>query len=244
MDQFRHPWFASCFEMLVFCLSEFHFAGFPGSTNDKTGVRYDAYIERMRSDPIFTSYQYPLFDSQGNSTTGLGAWSIVDGGYHQWKVSQGPAPNAPTLYERSFSKVVVENRKDSEDAIGRLRARMRILRMPFLCKRREDIDAVVHTSAIVHNKLLEYDGFAAKFDDVDPGFNLNDVDRNEDDEDGWRAVRYRGVVVGALDEWGGQGLVLQRAVGAEIEDGYDSFRERLVHSTHFMLQNGLLGHRH
>jgi hypothetical protein len=32
----------------------------------------------------------------------------------------------------------VENRKDSEDTIGRLRGRMRILRMPFLCKHKED----------------------------------------------------------------------------------------------------------
>ena len=116
---------------------KFNCIGFPGSINDKTGVRYDAYISRLRSDPLFTEYEYPLYDYQGRSIRGKGAWSIVDGGYHQWKVSQGPAPDAPTLQERSFSRVVVENRKDSEDTIGRLRGRMRILRMPFLCKQRE-----------------------------------------------------------------------------------------------------------
>ena len=54
-------------------------AGFPGSTNDKTGVRYDAYIQRLRSDPLFTNYEYPLYDSQGRTITGKGAWAIVVG---------------------------------------------------------------------------------------------------------------------------------------------------------------------
>jgi hypothetical protein len=207
-------------------------------------VRYDAYIRRLREDPLFTEYEYPLYDSQGRSVTGKGAWAIVDGGYHQWKVSQGPAPNAHTLQERSFSKVVVENRKDSEDTIGRLRARFRILRMPFLCKSKEKIDAVVHTSAILHNMLLKYDGYAAKFDDIDPHFNVNDVAEDEDNEEGWRAVRHNGVVVGPLDEHGGEGLILQRMVGAEIEPGYDSFRQKLVQHVHFCARNRQLQHNH
>jgi hypothetical protein len=126
---------------------------------------------------------------------GKGAWAIVDGGYHQWKVSQGPAPDAPTLPERSFSRVVVENRKDSEDTIGRLRGRMRILRMPFLCKHREDVDSVVHTTAIVHNMLLQHDGFSSKFDDIDAAFFTNDVEAREDEnEPGWRPVRHNGLI--------------------------------------------------
>ncbi len=159
-------------------------------------------------------------------------------------MSQGPAPEAPTLQERSFSKVVVENRKDSEDTIGRLRGRMRILRMPFLCKHKEDIDSVVHTTAIVHNMLLAHDGFAQKFDDIDPGYFGNDVEEQEDDEPGWRPVHYNGVAVGAMDDYMGQGLRMHRIVGAEMEAGYQSFRQKLVHHVHFMRTNGLLQHNH
>jgi hypothetical protein len=148
------------------------------------------------------------------------------------------------MQERSFSKVIVENRKDSEDAIGRLRGRMRILRIPFLCKHKEDIDSVVHTAAIVHNKLLEHDGFAQKFDDIDPGYFVNDVEAQEDDEPGWRPVRNNGVVVGAMDDYLGQGLRLQRCVGAEREVGYQSFREKLAIHAHFMRTNSLLQHNH
>ena len=178
-------------------------SGFPGSINDKTGVRYDAYIAKMRTDPVFTGYEFPLYDSQGRTITGRGAYAIVDGGYHQWKVSQGPAPDAFTMQERAFSKVLVENRKDSEVTIGRLRHRFRVLRMPFLCKRREQIDATVHTAAILHNMLLKYDGHAVRFDDMNPAFEMNDVQRDDDVEEGWRAVRVAGVEVGPLDEYGG-----------------------------------------
>lgn len=223
---------------LVFC------AGFPGSINDKTGVRYDAYIQRLRSDPLFLNYEYPLYDSQGRTIRGKGAWAIVDGGYHRWRVSQGPAPDAPTMQERSLSKVIVENRKDSEDTIGRVRGRFRILRMPFLCKQREDIDAVVHTSAIVHNMLLQKDGYASKFDDVDPAFYANDVDQDDDAEVGWRPIQNDGRVVGPMDDYLGEGLQLQRTVGAETEPGYTSFREKLVQHAHYMRHNGLLQHNH
>jgi len=229
-------------------LNLFEYTGFPGAVNDKLGVRYDAYIQRMRTDPLFTNYEYPLYDSQGNLTMHRGAWAIVDGGYHQWKVSQGPAPRAPTLAERSLSKIIVENRKDSEVTIGRMRCRFRILRMPFLCKTMEQINATVHTAAIVHNMLLEHDGLAARFDDVDVGFELNDVNANADDdgdnEEGWRPVRHNGVIVGPLDDYGGQGMRLERAIGAEIEPGYQSFREKLVQHAHFVYRNRMFQHNH
>jgi hypothetical protein len=107
-----------------------------------------------------------------------------------------------------------------------------------------DIDAVVHTTAILHNMLLLHDGFASKFDDIDPGFYGNDVVENEYAEVGWRPVRNNGVVVGALEDNVGQGLRLQRCVGAEIEAGYSSFRQKLVQHAHFMRHNGLLQHNH
>jgi hypothetical protein len=220
-------------------------SGFPGSTNDKTGVRYDGYIHRMRTEPLFTGYEYPLHDSQGRPTTGRGAYAICDGGYHQWKVSQGPAPTAPTIQELSFSNVVVENRKDSECTIARLRSRMRCLRMPFLCKDQSQIDDTVHTAAIIHNMLLQSDGLAQRFDDVDPSFHWHDIETGDVDvEEGWRAVRHYGDVVGPMDDYGGVGLRLERTVGAELETGYYSFREKLVQHVHFMSRNGLLQHHH
>jgi hypothetical protein len=116
--------------------------------------------------------------------------------------------------------------------------------MPFLCKHREDIDAVVHTTAIVHNMLLQRDGFASKHDDVDPGFYLNDVVQDDDAEEGWRPVQVPGMVVGPMDDYVGQGMQLQRSVGAEREAGYASFREKLLHHVHFMARNGMLQHNH
>ena len=91
--------------------------------------------------------------------------------------------------------------------------------------------------------LLKSDGLAQKFDDVDPNFYLNDV---EDDgaEEGWRPVQNEGVVVGPMDDYVGQGLQMQRSVGAEREAGYASFREKLVHHVYFLSRNGMLQHNH
>ena len=49
---------------------------------------------------------------------------------------------------------------------------------------------------------------------------------------------------GAMEDYTGVGLRLQRCVGAERESGYDSFREKLVHHVHFMRTNGWLQHNH
>ena len=92
--------------------------------------------------------------------------------------------------------------------------------------------------------LLQHDGFAQKFDDIDPAFYGNDVADDGDAEIGWRPVRNNGIIVGAMEDYAGQGLQLQRCVGAEMEQGYRSFREKLVCHVHFMSCNGLLQHNH
>jgi len=126
-----------------------------------------------------------------------------------------------------------------------LRSRMRCLRMPFLCRKQNQIDATVHTAAIIHNMLLQNDGLAQRFDDIDESFNWHDVEADvEDPEDGWRAVHHNGDVVGPMDDYGGVGLRMDRTVGAELEAGYFSFREKLVQHVHFLSRNGRLQHNH
>ena len=66
------------------------------------------------------------------------------------------------------------------------------------------------------------------------------MEQDEDAEDGWRPVQNDGMVVGPMDDYLGEGLQLQRTVGAEIEPGYTSFREKLVQNAHYMRFNGLL----
>lgn len=57
--------------------------GFTGSTNDKTIIRYDAAVERIRKEKEYTERQYKLFKKDGTSFTRKGCYLIVDNGYHE-----------------------------------------------------------------------------------------------------------------------------------------------------------------
>jgi hypothetical protein len=61
--------------------------GFQGAVNDKTIVRYDSFVQRIKSDPFYTQLQYSVRTDVGNQVNCFkrltGAYLIVDGGYHK-----------------------------------------------------------------------------------------------------------------------------------------------------------------
>jgi hypothetical protein len=61
--------------------------GFAGAKNDKTICKYDAYIQKVKTDPMFTEMTFELYKEDGNGSivkeTEKGAYLIVDGGYHE-----------------------------------------------------------------------------------------------------------------------------------------------------------------
>jgi Plant transposon protein len=62
-------------------------AGFHGSVNDKTIVRYDGFIQRVKTDDFYTQAEYRVRTGPGSSADNFkrlkGAYLIVDGGYHK-----------------------------------------------------------------------------------------------------------------------------------------------------------------
>ena len=52
-----------------------------GTVNDKTIVKCDDSVEIVRSNELFTEYQYQLHRPDGSSFFTKGAYLIVDGGY-------------------------------------------------------------------------------------------------------------------------------------------------------------------
>jgi hypothetical protein len=57
--------------------------GFPGAKNDKTIVRYDLNVARVRDDHAYSDMEYELMAADGSTYTERGAYLIVDGGYHK-----------------------------------------------------------------------------------------------------------------------------------------------------------------
>lgn len=70
---------------------------------------------------------------------------------------------APTKYppngeETRWSKTLESVRKDVECFFGILKGRFRILKLPILYRRQEDIDNMFFTCCILHNMLHSFDG--------------------------------------------------------------------------------------
>ena len=57
--------------------------GFPGAQNDKTIIRYDSAVKRIKEDPIFTEREYKLRGERGDVVNCKGVYLLVDNGYHK-----------------------------------------------------------------------------------------------------------------------------------------------------------------
>jgi hypothetical protein len=62
--------------------------GYPGAKNDKTIVRYDLTVLRIRNDAVYTQKEFRLLDAGGGESTERGVYLIVDGGYHKVRTSR------------------------------------------------------------------------------------------------------------------------------------------------------------
>lgn len=127
--------------------------GFPGATNDKTVVRYDAGIAALQEDKLFTEFQYHLRGS------GLmkGAYSICDGGYHRWPVLISGYKYSGDLWEQRMSKRHESIRKDVEGTFGIMKHRFHILQKKILVTNEWQVDGIFKMCAILHNMNLRYD---------------------------------------------------------------------------------------
>lgn len=56
---------------------------YPGAENDKTVVKRDKSVWRIRDEEPWKSLKFKLYTSNDTETEHEGAWLIVDGGYHK-----------------------------------------------------------------------------------------------------------------------------------------------------------------
>ncbi|CAN0043663.1 unnamed protein product, partial [Pylaiella littoralis] len=132
--------------------------GFAGSMNDKTIIRYDAAVTKIRKDPIYTEKVYTLFDKDGTPFQRKGNYSIVDNGYNKWAILIPPTKWPTTDMETRWSRALESVRKDVECFFGILKGRFRILKLGILFQNLEDIDNMFFTCCVLHNMLHAFDG--------------------------------------------------------------------------------------
>ena len=127
-----------------------------GTMNDKTIVKSDDAVERVRTDPLFTEYHYETRDKDGGHHMAQGAYLIVDGGYLRWLVLMcGLRDNSDPDYVE-WRRKMESVRKDIECFFGRLKQRFKILRIPMLLTNKQHIDNMMFTIVAIQNMLLDY----------------------------------------------------------------------------------------
>lgn len=57
--------------------------GFPGAQNDKTIIRYDLNVQRIRESAVYRDKEFKLRNADGTESVHKGVYLIVDGGYHK-----------------------------------------------------------------------------------------------------------------------------------------------------------------
>lgn len=144
---------------------------FGGNKNDKTMVQTDWFVEQMLENPLYKEMEFELLvDTEGNTKRVKGAWILCDGGYHRWirTMAGWKQDEAPSLMLARCGKRMESIRKDSECTYGIIKKRHRILKVPSLLHRSQDIDNVFRMCCILHNWIMTFDG-------------LDDIGKYEDD---------------------------------------------------------------
>ena len=157
---------------------------FYGTDNDKTMARQDDAIHEIVAGRL-KDFEWQRFDAEGNTIIEVSPYFLVDGGYLQVPCFVCPKKHrAPDSDEDKFSKLVESMRKDVgefpcfyivlfnlffistnlfivylECTFGSLKKRFHILKHDIRLHSVDYIENIFVACCIIHNMLLDYDGW-------------------------------------------------------------------------------------
>ena len=91
--------------------------------------------------------------------TWQGAWLVTDSGYSRYTSLQCPDHHSTDQDEVMFAEWLESMRKDIECTFIILKSRFRILNNAIRLYFKDDVEALFRTCAVLHNILLQFDGF-------------------------------------------------------------------------------------
>jgi hypothetical protein len=217
--------------------------GFYGSQNDKSIIRFDGLISKLRGG-VYKNVKWKAYDENENVVEMKDPYVLVDGGYHRWRhtISASRLNVDPDFMQ--WRAKLESVRKDIEDVFGILKGRFRILKLPLMFHKKEEIDNVVHCAVALHNMLRDWDGLSvwereADWKGKDALFN------NEDDDLGVPLVQGRPVAADVDFSFRGISEFPHRVF---IQQEYDASQGKLVDcrveetNDFYDLQKKLLAH--
>ena len=132
---------------------------FFGTYNDKTIVKYDDTVDKLRKKTLFGERViYKLRNANGELIEHDNPYIICDGGYLKLEYLQTMYKHSSETYTRAWSKRMESVRKDVECTFGILKSRFRCLRHGIRFHDYNQIESVFHMCCILHNMILVHDG--------------------------------------------------------------------------------------
>mmetsp|Transcript_75594 Transcript_75594/g.148370 ORF Transcript_75594/g.148370 Transcript_75594/m.148370 type:complete len:201 (-) Transcript_75594:189-791(-) len=128
--------------------------GFYGTCNDKTIVRFDAFVVDLHERRKYEDVEYTLTNADGLHEIMKGCYVITDNGYHMWRCLQCPISHPVYPDENAWTKRVESCRKDIECLFGIMKKRWTILKTAMRMQSKDEIDAIVMSCCILHNTNL------------------------------------------------------------------------------------------
>ena len=200
--------------------------GHPGARNDKTIVRYDAFIQDIRQGRLWNNVSYRLPRPGGSFETLGNVWGLVDGGYHKWKELISTDRLAAGEKEVRFTKAIERIRKDVECVFGIIKRRHWILRNKVNVETQNLVDDIFLSCIMLHNICLKDEGWLERSDDetfwsqVSPDKYI-DIEEPEDEPPGGNEVDP--TYIGAQNTQGPEVTLVE-----ERDDDYKEFRDKLI----------------
>ena len=151
---------------------------FYGSVNDKTIVKFEKEIEKVKSHELYTLHSYNIYTKTGILSI-QGVYLLCDNGYLNWVILQCPSTTVTSVPLYQWSKRLESVRKDIECVFGRLKIRYSILKNRIRLHYKADIDKVFRVCCILHNMLLVNDGWKEYIDNTNNWLRFNDVTDEE-----------------------------------------------------------------
>jgi len=129
----------------------------PGSENDKTLIKSDAFQSRVMVDnPLYTKANFTLQTSHTQNEQHEGVYVLTDGGYCGWRTTVSPiAHPRPGSAEERWNKHHESLRKNVECAFGIIKIRFRVLRSTILRRDTNAVEDMFKVCACLHNMLID-----------------------------------------------------------------------------------------
>jgi hypothetical protein len=135
---------------------------FGGTVSDKTIAKIDPAMDLVKQKYKSCTWKSLYVDEDGieKEKNHVGYYYICDGGYHLWETLIPPYKHQiEGSDEMSWSHNIEAIRKDIECVFGILKKRFLFLKNPIRLHHPETIDALFVTCCVLHNILLDYDGY-------------------------------------------------------------------------------------